>query len=282
MINRNNVDDIPVSEPSIGSLKDAFARETAAPRILIFDIERSPAHARVFSQKVRFSPVSTWVKLPQTICMASQWVGQKKVMFHAAWESDDPHYLAKQTWELFDQATHAVGFNSKNFDEKHLRSLWVEAGLVPPRKWVSVDLYLVNRQFGFESKSLRHLCERLGVQNKEGHYDAAQAEAAMAGDVKAQKALKAYNQADVRATAACLQRLTPWLGTQSMSLNLYYGTDETPRCINCGAEHTLEPAGWASTKLTRYAAYRCSPERGGCGTLMRSNHRKHNVNLRGV
>jgi len=259
------------------SLKDAFAKETVAPRILIMDIERTPGQARLWDPKTRYVPISQWTKLSRTICMASKWYDQKKVMFDAAWESDDPHYLAHRTWASFDQATHVVGYNSKNFDEKHLKTLWVEAELAPPRPWKTVDLYLVNRStFGFESKSLRHLCERLGVQNKEGHYDAEQAERAMAGDVKAQKALARYNRFDVLATQACLERLRPWI--KGMNLGLYYGTDDEPRCANCGQTGTLEPAGWASTALTRYAAYRCS----SCGSLMRNNHRKHSTTIRGV
>jgi len=259
------------------SLKDAFAKETVAPRILIYDIERTPGQARLWDQKTRYIPISQWTKLPQTICIAAQWYGQKKIMFAAAWESDDPHYLAKTTWEWFDQATHTVGYNNKSFDHKRLAQSWAEAGLFPPRPSKIVDLYLVNRStFGFESKSLRHLCERLGVVNKSGHYDAEQAERAMAGDVKAQRALAAYNRGDVRATSAVFDRLRPWI--KGMNLGLYYGTDDEPRCANCGQTGTLEPAGWASTALTRYAAYRCT----SCGSLMRNNHRKHSTTIRGV
>ena len=262
------------------SLKDAFEKETVAPRILIYDIERLSALARLWEPKTRYVPISSFVRYSQTISIAAKWYDQKKVMFHAAWESDDPHYLARKTWELFDQATHAVSYNGINFDERHIRTLWLSAGdvgLVPPRPWKSIDLYRTNRStFGFESKSLRHLCERLGVQNKEGHYDAEQAERAMAGDVQAQKQLARYNKFDVLATEACFDRLRPWI--KGMNLGLYYGTDDEPRCANCGQPGTLEPAGWASTALTRYAAYRCT----SCGSLMRNNHRKHSTTIRGV
>jgi len=258
-------------------LKDAFARETVEPRILIMDIERTPAHARIWSQKVNFSPVGNWVKLPETICMASKWYESKRVMFSARWESDDPHYLARQVWKLFDEATHIVGYNSKLFDERHCNTLFVEAGLPKPRPYKSIDIYQVNKsQFGFESKSLRHLCERLGVVNKDGHYSATDAEAAMAGDVKAQRRLSDYNKADVIATEAVLTRLLPWI--KGINLGLYYGTDDTPRCPNCGKTNTLEPAGWASTAVTRYACFRCNE----CGAVARNNHRKHSTTIRGV
>jgi len=36
------------------SLKDAFAKETVAPRILIYDIERTPGQARLWDQKTRY------------------------------------------------------------------------------------------------------------------------------------------------------------------------------------------------------------------------------------
>lgn len=258
------------------SLKDEFAKEVAKPSILIMDIERLPGRARVWDQKTRFIPIRDWTQLPQTICIAFKWYEQKSVQFAAAWESDDPHHLATVTWALFDKATHVVGYNSKRFDEKHLRSLWVEAGLNPPRPWKTVDLYTTNGQFGFASKSLQHLCERLGVTGKHGHYSAYTAEAAMAGDKAAQRELRNYNKHDVIATEACFDRLRPWIS--GLNLGLFYGTDDQPRCANCGQTGTLEPAGWVSTALTRYAGYRCT----SCGALMRNNHRKHSTTIRGI
>jgi len=266
-------------------LKDAFARENAQPSILIYDIERISGRARVWDPRTRYVPISSFVSYAQTICMASKWYGKNRVMFHAVWESDDPDYLANETWKLFDACDIAISYNGIRFDEPHLRELWLTAnkgkGLPPPRPWKSVDLYRVNRsQFGFESKSLRHLCERLGVLNKDGHYDAEQAERAVAGDAKAQRALAKYNRGDVLATEAVYERLRPYV--RGLNLNLHYGMDEQTRCPSCGKTDTLEPAGWAATALTKYAAYRCSIERGGCGSLARNASRKHSVTMRGV
>jgi len=256
----------------------------AAPRILTIDLERLPGEVtmdvwepRDF-KRVNYVHPDRWDVLPRTLCASGHFMGEKMYKFVAAWDQpEDPWHVARTVWDWMNEADYVVGFNSKAADEKWLRSDWAMAGNLPlPAPYRSVDLYLIARQqFSFESKSLRHLCDRLGIENKDGHYNAAEAKAAMGGDVKAQARLRRYNRQDVKVTELAFERLRPYLGN-ALNWGLVVG-DDVRCCVVCGCEQ-LESAGFATTAVTRYPAYRCTE----CGAIQRGKSRSAAVEMRGV
>ena len=264
----------------MGDLKSAL--EGTTPRGLTLDIERLPGEATLDiweprdMSRLNYLHPDRWSVLPRTLCMAWKWHGEKATHIVSAWEQpDDPWHVAREAWSLIDQADVVVTFNGNRADLKWLRSDWVMAGLPLPAPYRSCDLFVIARsQFSFESKSLAHLCERLELPGKAGKYDPAEAKAAMAGDEKAQRRLVKYNKQDVRITEACFDRLRPYLTGLNFGL---FAADDTRCCINCGSEN-LEPAGWATTAVTRFPSYRCVD----CQTLMRGKHRSAAVPMRGV
>jgi hypothetical protein len=208
--------------------------------------------------------------------MSYKWHDEAKVGFIAAWDNpDDPQHVAREAWHLIDEADWVVTFNGVRFDLPIIRQDWAIADLPMPRPWRNVDLYQVaRREFAFESKSLRPLCDRLGLPNKAGHYDAAEAQAAMDGDEKARRRLARYNKQDSRVTELVFDRLRPYVRGVNAGL---YRQDGATACVQCGSED-MEPAGWATTSLTRYPAYRCLQ----CGGISRGKHRSAAVPMRGV
>jgi len=259
--------------------------KNAAPRILTLDIERLPGrveldmwHPRDF-RRLNYVAPDKWASLPTTVCLSYKWYDEKKVGFIAAWEQpDDPWYVARQAWHLIDEADWVVTFNGVAFDLKILRQDWAMAdgvGLPMPTPWRNIDLFQVaRREFAFESKSLKHLCDRLNLPNKAGHYDAKVAQAAADGDEAARRKLIRYSKQDSRITELVFDRLRPYVRGINWAL---YGPDGTKCCPNCGSED-LEPAGFAAVAVVRYAAYRCT----ACGSVMRNNHRSAAVPMRGV
>ncbi len=251
-------------------------RTPKGPRILTIDLERLPGRLPerdIWEPRdlkyVNYIHPDTWVELPSTICFAWSWNGGK-VDFAAAWNGDN---LAEIAWDLFNEATGIVTFNGKRADEKWLKQDWAMRGMVPPSPWKSIDLFITaRREFAFESKSLRHLCSRLGVENKSGHYSIADARAAMGGDDKAQRRLARYNKQDVRATWAAAEALGPWV-KEWPHVGLY--TQQERCCWRCGGED-LTQDGFTSTALTQYAILQCA----SCGAWSRLNHRKHSVAAR--
>lgn len=227
-------------------------------KVLTLDIERLPGLARIWDQKTRFVGIGSWTRLPSLLCVSAKWYDERRILFRAAWDHDD---LAQWTWDLYDQADIVVGFNSVAFDNKHLRSEWLLAGMPPPSPWKDVDLYRIAAQhFGFESKSLQHLCTRLELDTKAGHYDAARAEACMAGDATAQRLMKRYNQQDVRITEQAYDRLRPWIKNHP-----HVTRSAEPVCNRCGSTD-LEDAGQYRAVLLEYKAMRCR----NCGGMVRA------------
>ena len=252
-------------------------RAPRGPKILTIDLERLPGRLPerdIWEPRdlkyVNYIHPDTWVELPSTLCFAWKWYGSKRVEFAAAWDGDD---LAGISWDLFNEADAVCTFNGKRADEKWLKGDWVQAGLVPPSPWKSIDLYITaRREFAFESKSLRHLCDRLGVENKSGHYSIADARAAMAGDPKAQRRMERYNKQDVRVTEGVLDALGPWV-KEHPHHGVYVGVERC--CWRCGSEN-LTQDGFTATAMTMYARLHCAD----CGAWSRANFRKHNVTTR--
>lgn len=244
-------------------------------RILTIDLERLPGSVPIFDARVRGGYIhpSRWTSYPTTLCFAAKWYGRKAVEFHATWL--DPEAMLRRSWELYDEADIVVTYNGKKADNRWLRDDWAQAKMTPPSPWRDVDLYTVNKStFGFESASLDHLCERLGLPRKVDHYDPTVARAAADGDAKAQARIKRYNVGDVRITEAAYEALRPWVKAHP-NLGLYSGADKA--CSSCGSED-IAPNGWTRTALTTYALYRCN----SCGANLRTAHRKNGAGIRGA
>lgn len=267
------------------SLADDIAGEPprrAEPSVLLFDLERLPGE---FTRdiweprdlaRLNYLHPDNWTVKPRTLCASWKWYGERGTGFVAAWDNPgDPHHVASTLARLLDRAQVAVTFNGRKADLKWLRQDWAQGEIDPPTPYKDVDLYITARTaFALESRSLRYLCDFLGVPNKQGHYDAAEAKAAAAGDEKARRRLERYSRADSRIMEPVLDKLRPYV--RGINLGLYH-LDDAQRCPACGSDD-LTPAGWTYTTVTAYAAYRCQ----SCRTVSRSKHRKHDVPMRGV
>lgn len=250
-------------------------RVKKSARILVVDIERLPGMVPIFDQRTSgFIPVSKWSRLPSLLCFAAKWVGNKGTEFHAAW--DDPAAMVKRSWEMYDEADIVVTFNGKKFDNKHLRSEWLLAGMPPPKPWKDVDLYqIAGRTFGFESKSLNHLCYRLGLDTKSGHYDPVMAEQCMDGDTAAQRLMARYNRGDVKITEQAYHALRGWMPTHPhIGIN---PTDDTVTCNQCGGDN-LERNGTKLAAQIVYVLYRC----GDCGANVQGTRHSRAAITRGA
>jgi hypothetical protein len=251
-------------------------RGPRGPRILTIDLERIPGRLPERDiweprdlKHVNYIHPDTWVELPSTVCFAWSWNGGK-VEFASVWDGDD---LCAVSWDLFNQATGVITFNGRRADQRWLAQEWAIAGYPPPSPFKSIDLFVTaRREFAFESKSLAHLCKRLGVEGKHGHYSVADARAAVDGDLAAQRRIKRYNRQDVQATWAAATALGPWV-KEWPHVGLASGVERC--CWRCGSED-LHQDGYTATALTTYALLRC----GACGAWSRLNHRKNTVTTR--
>ncbi len=255
---------------------DRRITKAATARILIIDIERLPGLVPIFDQRTSgFIPVYKWTRLPSLLCFSAKWYGTRSYEFRSVW-ADGESGMVEAAWRLYDEADIVVTYNGIRFDNKHLKSEWLLAGMPPPRPWKNVDLFAVNKtNFGFESKSLQHLCDRLGLPGKSGHYDPAEAERCIEGDLAAQKRMERYNRGDVRITEAAYDALRPWI-TQHPHMSTDKG--EKLRCNRCASDDlTIQPTDYRAVVLD-YALYRCN----NCGGNVRAGHTRRIARTRGV
>lgn len=258
--------DIPAALNAAKGMKSA--------KVLVIDIERRAGLAHIFDQRTSgFVHVDRWTRLPSLLCFAAEWIGHKPE-FHAAW--DDHAAMVRRSWELYDEAEIVVTYNGIKFDNKHLRSEWLLAGYPPPSPWKDLDLYATNRTlFGFESKGLNHLCQRLGLETKSGHYDPNLADQCMDGDEKAQKLMRRYNVGDVKITRQAYFRLRPWMHNHPHALA--GPADDRPRCNVCWGDN-LKANGTRLAQQITYTLSRC----GDCGANVQGTRHSRAGVTRGV
>lgn len=266
--------------------------------VLTLDIERTPGRARVKHRGLTitgdFWDLSSWkhtlgyrihpddvLEWPTTICAAWHWYGHKAVEFASVW--DDGHDgMHQRIWDAYDRAQVLYGHNVDNFDTKHLNEAWLQLGLPEPSPRRPLDtLKEARKAFAFESNTLASLTKRLGIDTKTDKYDVATARAAVAGDKKAQRKLKAYNIGDIHASREFVDRLRGWIPSHPHSLTSARIDDNgvmVPTCNQCWGEN-LELNGTKSAVVLTYPLYRCRD----CGAnVQATRHSVRTASTRGA
>lgn len=249
------------------------ARVQTGAKILTIDIERLPGVAYAWEPKTRYIAPRNFIQWPRLLCFAARWYGDDKALiFEAEWKNRDR--MIERAWKLYDAADIVVTYNGIRFDNKHLRTDWLEAGMPPPRPWKDVDLFAQVRQFGYESKSLDTVTRRLGRPGKELSYDIGLAQAAATGDREAQRALKTYNAGDVELTEWLYDRLRGWMPGHPLP-----GTfGDEKRCNQCGSDDLKRQATKYRAVVIDYTLYRCQ----NCGGNVRGGWHARAASTRGV
>jgi hypothetical protein len=232
------------------------------PKVLVFDIERVPMRTKPLEawsmkdlqyRRLRPEDIDSWGR---TICLAYQWLGERKVHFIAEWQEGGRAAFLQNAHDMLSQADLVVGHNSTSFDVPHLQGEFALEGLGEPEPFKQFDTLLTARKkFNFEANHLDTLTRRFGLRHKTDKYSSKVAFAAVDGDEKAQKRIQRYNEGDVRATTALYLYLRPW---GSFNLGTFVdGADETPICPICTSTK-LEKRGVRSSSLGRYQQYFCT------------------------
>lgn len=253
---------------------------------LLVDIERLPGSftadfwdLNAFkNRRIHADLVTEW---PSTVCVAALWYGPKpanlpRKTFTAAWDEGGADAMYETAFALYDAADVVVTYNGVSFDNRHLTSGWTERGMGRPSPWVDVDLLKVARQSqGWESKTLDSVCRRLGIDTKNDKYDIETARAAMAGDVKAQRKLKRYNENDTAILAGVYERLLPYIKSHphvAPSVGL-----ERPTCPRCGSTDVTR-SGTYSPGVFNYLAYKCN----ACSGPFRTTYESRGPSVRAL
>lgn len=210
------------------------------PRIAVLDIERQSA----IVDGVWELKQSGWINPGQiieparTICFAWKWLGEDEVNFAAEWKGGHLK-MVKKAHDVLNEADYVVGWNSKGFDCKHLRTEFIKAGLTPTAPHRDLDLMVVaKRNFGFMSNRLSYVAQELGAGEKlaTGGADLWRTLRYSKGaELKdAQQRMEEYNKQDVILTEEMYYLMLPWV--DGLNIPLYVGNEEVA-CSNCNSQN---------------------------------------------
>jgi len=234
-------------------------------KILTLDIETSPIDAYVWGlwqQNVNIAGINNPTRM---LSWAAKWYGEKEVLSMNEFDHGEDN-MVRGIYDLVNQADAIVGWNSKNFDMKHLNREFVERGFVPPTEYKHIDLLAtVRQQFKFPSNKLDYVAGILLNEHKMDTGGFGLWLGCLAGDAKAWAKMVKYNVADVKLTERMYDRLKGWIKNHP-NWGLYIEDQDAPVCRNCGSEHIHKKGDeYDTTGLFAYARYKCVT----CGANLR-------------
>ena len=223
----------------------------------MLDIETSPMTALVFGlwdQNINFKNILTEGTV---LCWAAKWYGSDEILFDSIHQSK-PRAMMKAMHELLTEADAVVTYNGINFDHKHINAQFLLHKIKPPSSYKQIDLLRTIRQkFKFPSNKLDYVTRRLKIGKKIDHEGMELWQKCMAGDDKAWKRMRLYNETDVLIMEQTYKRLLPWIKAHP-NHNLF---SDYECCPSCGSE-SLQRRGRTVSIVGAYQRYQCQ----SCGS----------------
>jgi len=243
-------------------------------RTLLLDIETSPNVADVWDLYKPTVGINQIRESSRVICFAAKWLHQPKTGFWSEWK-DGHDAMVRRAHDLLGEADAVVHYNGESFDIPHLNREFLLARLAPPAPFQQVDLLKVVRaNFKFPSNKLAYVSAALGYEGKIEHEGHALWTKVLAGDAKAQRAMRKYNIRDVDCLEELYDHLLPWIPSPpSHAVNGAEGNV----CPFCGsAQH--QRRGYAYTAQGRYQRFQCQ----ACSGWFRGVRREDGAEVRPV
>lgn len=244
------------------------------PRILVLDIETTPAQVYVwglFKQDIGLSQI---IEPTRVMSFVAKWVGQDGAIFVG--EDQFTHReVIERAFELLDAADAVVTFNGDSFDIPHLNREFLEEGLGRPAPFQSIDLYkVVKKHHRFLSSKLAWITERLELSGKMKHSGFDLWVGCLNKEPWAWAEMREYNLRDVLTTEELYHALLVWIDNHP-NLNLFRKPGLKPVCPRCG-EDALQKRGTRKTKVSSFARYHCQ----ACGSWSSTGKRSQGSDVR--
>jgi len=228
--------------------------------ILFLDLETSPNLAHVWGLWQQNVAITQLEKSTEVICFGARWLNGNKVIFKSVHHHGKKAML-DELHKLMNKADVLIGWNSQAFDSKHINREFIENGYLPPSPRKELDLMRVVKQnFKFPSNKLDYVAQTLGVGAKIQHTGFQLWLDCMAGDNKAWKLMREYQEQDVNLLLDLYEILKPWI-TNHPHVGLTQ--NKTDSCRNCGSTHIVK-AGMKYTQSGTYQRHQCAD----CATYM--------------
>lgn len=243
-----------------------------SPRILVWDIENSPAEGYFWGSTYQTNIIKV-KRSSSVMSFAAKWLHEKEVLFHS--DHHDGHEgMLQAGWDLLDQADALVSYNGKGHDTPHMLTEFFKARRSQPSPVVEIDLYKTMKKLKFQQNKLDFIVQQMGLGKKVTHEGFPLWLACMEGNEAAWKRFRRYNIRDVTLTEKLHDLALSWVpGAQYPNLNLF--TDGPEGCPRCGSGK-LEKRGFKAAGLGTYQQFLCQ----ACGHWSRSGKALKRVDLR--
>lgn len=235
---------------------------SAAPRILILDIETSFMELYGFGIRNQYISADQIKKDWSLLSFAAKWLGDKEV-FQLDITKMNERRLLLRLRALLNTADIVIGHNSKKFDVRRLKAKFAEYNIMPPSSFQQIDTYLLSKKhFDFSSHTLDYLLQKLKSPIRKLKHNKFPGKSLWIecekGNKAAFKEMAIYNIHDVLGTEWLYKKLQPW--DNSINFNVYYG-DENAHCPCGSTEFSKNGYAYSSTgKFQRYKCKKCGRE----------------------
>lgn len=223
----------------------------SAPKILLLDIETSPAMAYVWKLFDENIGLDQLISPSRMLCWAAKWYGGG---YHQADERKGRRRMLATLHDLLGEADAVVTYNGNRFDLPKINGEFVSAGMRPVAPTPSIDLYKTVKQLGYQSNKLMFVAKHLGIGKKIETGGFKLWADVLDGDKKAWAKMLRYNKQDV----ALLERLYAELRPFIKSHPALHTREE--RCPVCGSLN-VQRRGIRRTKACLIERLHCQ----GCG-----------------
>jgi hypothetical protein len=239
-------------------------------RTLIYDVENMAASGWYWPPGYETSIIRP-IHDQHMLSIAYKWLGEKKTHCIALPDyklyKTDKHNdkeLAKDFWEVMDEADVVVGHNSNSFDNKMVNAMFIRHKLKPPSPYKEVDTMRTARKVGrFPSNKLDDLGDMLDIGRKKQHSGFDLWLGCDAGDPKSWKKMIDYNKQDVRLTEKLYLELRPWMANHPAVNVLDDRPEECPK--GCGGK-MIAGMKYKATSSNLYQYFRCN----NCGSMAKA------------
>lgn len=219
-------------------------------KILVLDIEWSPATAYVWKMWDENVTPDQLIDPGGLLCFCAHWVGSKEFMFFSEWE-DGKQQMAVVLRDLLDAADAVVSYNGDKYDLPKIRGHLMLEGQRPFAPPTSIDLIKTVKKFGFVMNRLAYIAPLLDVGRKMKHEGFQLWRSVLEGDVRAQARMQKYCIQDVRVTAALYKRILPFID------NHPHLGDDKGACGACGSDH-IQHRGYRRSKFFKSQRLQCT------------------------
>lgn len=244
------------------------------PKILVLDIETSPALVYVFDLWNQNISIGQIKEPTRVIAFAAKWVGDPGQPQFYGEDSLTHRELIQKAFDLLSQADAVVTFNGDRFDIPHLNREFLELGMGRPAPFQSIDLYkVVKKHHRFLSSKLAWITARLELSGKQDNSGFPLWIGCLNGDLASWAEMRSYNVQDVFTTEELYFELLVWIDNHP-NLALFRPPSDVPLCPLCG-EDSLQKRGFRRTKKSKYQRYQCT----NCGAWPSTGRRLQGAEL---